>query len=61
MASLDIFNEPVRGLVPPEWFHSLSGLERIRDLVAGSAYRFEARGEHVLKGLEEHWRLWAVG
>lgn len=32
----------------------------IRDLVAGSAFRFKTRGEHMLKGFEEPWRLWAV-
>lgn len=32
----------------------------VRDLVSGSATRFESRGEHQLKGFEEPWRLWSV-
>jgi class 3 adenylate cyclase len=32
----------------------------VKDLVAGSGLRFEDRGEHQLKGIEETWRLFAV-
>lgn len=32
----------------------------VRDLVAGSGIRFEERGRHVLKGLDEEWELYAV-
>jgi class 3 adenylate cyclase len=32
----------------------------VRDLVAGSGLVFEPRGEHVLRGLPEQWRLYAV-
>jgi class 3 adenylate cyclase len=33
----------------------------VRDLVAGSAIRFEDRGQHELKGVPGEWRLYAVG
>ncbi len=33
----------------------------VRDLAAGSSFRFEDRGMHVLKGVAEEWRLLAVG
>ena len=33
----------------------------VRDLVAGSATRFEDRGQHELKGVPGAWRLYAVG
>lgn len=32
----------------------------VRDLVAGSELRFEDRGEHTLKGIDEPWRLYAA-
>lgn len=32
----------------------------VRDLVAGSGLRFEERGVHVLKGVPDEWRLFAV-
>jgi len=32
----------------------------VRDLVAGSGIRFVERGTHVLKGVPEEWRLFAV-
>jgi len=32
----------------------------VKDLVAGSDLRFEARGEHRLKGVPEPWRLFAL-
>jgi class 3 adenylate cyclase len=32
----------------------------VKDLVAGSGLTFEARGEHVLRGLPDQWRLFAV-
>ena len=32
----------------------------VKDLARGGAHRFESRGEHLLKGMEEPWRLWAV-
>lgn len=32
----------------------------VRDLLAGSALRFDDRGEHVLKGVDGRWRLFAV-
>jgi uncharacterized protein (TIGR00369 family) len=33
----------------------------VKDLAAGAGHRFESRGEHHLKGIDEPWRLWAVG
>jgi class 3 adenylate cyclase len=32
----------------------------VRDLVAGSGIGFADRGTHVLKGLPDEWRLFAV-
>lgn len=32
----------------------------VRDLVAGSPVQFQDRGRHVLKGLQDPWRLYAV-
>jgi class 3 adenylate cyclase len=32
----------------------------VRDLVAGSGIPFDPRGEHMLKGLEDPWQLYAV-
>ncbi len=32
----------------------------VKDLVAGSEYRFTSRGVHSLKGVPEHWELLAV-
>lgn len=32
----------------------------VKDLVAGSPFRFETRGAHSLKGIEEEWELFAV-
>jgi pimeloyl-ACP methyl ester carboxylesterase len=32
----------------------------VKDLVVGSGIRFEDRGEHVLKGVPEPWRLYAA-
>jgi len=32
----------------------------VKDLVAGSGIAFEERGEHVLKGIPDTWRLFAV-
>ena len=32
----------------------------VRDLVAGSGIRFHERGEHELKGVPDHWRLFAA-
>jgi class 3 adenylate cyclase len=32
----------------------------VRDLVAGSEIQFEDRGEHVLKGVDQPWRLFAA-
>ena len=32
----------------------------VKDLVAGSGIRFADRGEHVLKGIPDQWRLFAV-
>lgn len=32
----------------------------VRDLLAGSALKFHDRGEHVLKGVDGRWRLYAV-
>jgi len=32
----------------------------VRDLVAGSNFEFEERGEHQLKGFSEKWSLYAV-
>ena len=33
----------------------------VKDLVAGSSFAFEDRGEHDLKGVPGRWRLYAVG
>jgi hypothetical protein len=32
----------------------------VRDLVAGSGFRFVDRGSHTLKGVAGRWRLFAV-
>jgi class 3 adenylate cyclase len=32
----------------------------VRDLVVGSELRFDDRGEHELKGIEEPWRIYAL-
>jgi hypothetical protein len=32
----------------------------VEDLVAGSGIAFSERGEHVLKGVPDVWRLFAV-
>jgi len=32
----------------------------VKDLVAGSGIAFSERGEHVLKGVPDVWRLFAV-
>jgi len=32
----------------------------VKDLVAGAGIRFEDRGAHALKGVPDHWRLFAV-
>jgi hypothetical protein len=32
----------------------------VKDLVAGSGLSFEPRGEHELKGVLDHWRLYRV-
>jgi pimeloyl-ACP methyl ester carboxylesterase len=32
----------------------------VRDLVAGSGLTFESRGEHLLRGLPDEWRIYAV-
>jgi class 3 adenylate cyclase len=32
----------------------------VKDLVAGSGIAFTERGEHVLKGIPDQWRLFAV-
>jgi class 3 adenylate cyclase len=34
--------------------------QTVKDLVAGSGFAFEDRGEHELKGVPNHWRLYAV-
>jgi class 3 adenylate cyclase len=32
----------------------------VRDLVAGSQFRFDSRGSHELKGVDGEWELWAL-
>ncbi|HEY7455343.1 MAG TPA: adenylate/guanylate cyclase domain-containing protein [Thermoleophilaceae bacterium] len=34
--------------------------QTVKDLVAGSGFRFDDRGQHALKGVPGEWRLWAV-
>ena len=34
--------------------------QTVKDLVAGSGLALEDNGEHVLKGIPEPWRLFAV-
>lgn len=34
--------------------------QTVKDLVAGSGLSFEPRGEHLLKGVPDRWRLYAV-
>jgi class 3 adenylate cyclase len=34
--------------------------QTVKDLVAGSGLAFEEAGEHGLKGVPEHWRLYRV-
>jgi hypothetical protein len=33
---------------------------RVRDLVAGSGFRFTSRGSHRLKGVPDDWELFAA-
>jgi class 3 adenylate cyclase len=33
----------------------------VKDLVVGAGFSFEERGEHMLKGVAEPWRLYALG
>jgi len=32
----------------------------VKDLVAGSGLKFDARGEHELRGIPDPWRVFAV-
>jgi hypothetical protein len=32
----------------------------MRDLVSGSGFEFADRGDHVLKGIPETWRIYSV-
>ena len=32
----------------------------VKDLVVGSGIEFEARGSHILKGVPDEWRVFAV-
>jgi class 3 adenylate cyclase len=32
----------------------------VKDLVAGSGFRFDDRGEHALKGIPGSWRIYSV-
>jgi class 3 adenylate cyclase len=32
----------------------------VKDLVVGSGLQFEDRGTHILKGIPDEWRLFAV-
>jgi hypothetical protein len=32
----------------------------VKDLVAGSGFTFQSIGEHELKGVPEHWRIYDV-
>jgi class 3 adenylate cyclase len=34
--------------------------QTVKDLVAGSGLRFESAGEHELRGVPDHWRLYRV-
>jgi class 3 adenylate cyclase len=34
--------------------------ETVKGIVAGSGLQFEDRGEHELKGVPDHWRLFAL-
>ena len=34
--------------------------QTVKDLVAGSGFRFDDRGEHDLKGVPDRWHLYAV-
>jgi hypothetical protein len=34
--------------------------QTVKDLVAGSGFTFEDRGEHDLRGVPDRWRLYAV-
>ena len=34
--------------------------QTVKDLVAGSGLAFEDAGEHELKGVPDHWRLYRV-
>jgi class 3 adenylate cyclase len=34
--------------------------QTVKDLVAGSGLTFEDAGEHELKGVPDHWRLYRV-
>ena len=34
--------------------------QTVKDLCAGSGFRFEDAGEHELKGVPDRWRLYRV-
>jgi len=34
--------------------------QAVKGLVAGSGRSFEGAGEHALKGVRDHWRLYRV-
>jgi class 3 adenylate cyclase len=34
--------------------------QTVKDLSAGSGFTFEDAGEHQLKGVPDHWRLYRV-
>ena len=52
----------VRGNTTPEPTETFSVLisQTVKDLVAGSGFAFEDRGEHTLKGIPDSWRLYRV-
>ena len=35
--------------------------QTVRDLVAGSGFRYDDAGRHELKGVPGTWQLWSVG
>jgi class 3 adenylate cyclase len=34
--------------------------QTVKDLVAGSGFTFEDAGDHELKGVPDHWRMYRV-
>ena len=40
--------------------HEILVSRTVRDLMLGAGHRFEDRGRHRLKGIEDEWELYAL-